>query len=149
PEWLKYGPIDRITGVRLLQLKFFGWRTSTWSVVPSRSVKKNCFQLAPACTYHGWAASAAGASTRPATTRGRSLAMRMFSGTTGPPRTCRNPGRGQTSDRQSGPRSDLRPVAPAAVRPQTRRTGRGQTSDRRRCAPDLKQPRKLGRRVVL
>jgi hypothetical protein len=37
PEWLKYGPTERITGVRCAAEMPFGRRMSAWSLVPSAS----------------------------------------------------------------------------------------------------------------
>src|SRR3954462_6746696 len=35
PEWLKYGPIERMTGVLSVSLRPFGRRMSAWSETPS------------------------------------------------------------------------------------------------------------------
>jgi hypothetical protein len=46
PEWLKYGPIDRITGVLSASVAPFGRRTSACSVTPPDEVKKASDQSA-------------------------------------------------------------------------------------------------------
>jgi hypothetical protein len=62
---LKYGPIERITGVRAVP---FGLRTSACSVVPSGSVMKLCVHVAFAGGHDVSAAAAGAAASRPRTT---------------------------------------------------------------------------------
>src|SRR3954469_17412249 len=47
PEWLKYGPIERITGVLAFAGRLAGRRTSACSLVPSASVMYACVHLDP------------------------------------------------------------------------------------------------------
>src|SRR3954447_26861720 len=46
PEWLKYGPIERITGVFAVAGSPFGRSTSACSVVPSDSWMYSCVPVA-------------------------------------------------------------------------------------------------------
>src|SRR4051812_6607774 len=94
PEWLKYGPIDRITGVLASAGSALGRRTSACSFVPSGSVIVASVHVAPGGTAAACAAPAGSAT--PSTsainvTRRRS----MNPPTHGCPEPCGHP-RGQT-----------------------------------------------------
>src|SRR4051795_10694334 len=83
PEWLKYGPIDRITGVLAFAGRFAGRRTSACSLVPSASVMYAWVHLEP-----GGGASALAAAGKSTAAAARASKVRMETGTQRAPRAC-------------------------------------------------------------
>src|SRR5215211_4550908 len=63
PEWLKYGPIERITGVLVPGARFLGRRMSAWSVTPSEDGNVASLHAAPSGTSAAPAVAGRAAST--------------------------------------------------------------------------------------
>src|SRR3954468_108826 len=83
PEWLKYGPIERITGVLAFAGRFAGRRTSACSLVPSASVMYAWVHLEPGGGASAWAAAG---KSRAAAARARRV--RMVTETPDTPEAC-------------------------------------------------------------
>src|SRR3954462_16010959 len=61
PEWLKYGPIDRITGVLSVAARFFGRRMAACSLTPSAEGMVAWVHAAPGGTSAARAAAGSAA----------------------------------------------------------------------------------------
>src|SRR3954451_17209299 len=83
PEWLKYGPIERMTGVLAFAGRFAGRRTSACSLVPSASVMYAWVHFEPG---GGTSALAAAGNSRAAAAGARG--GRMMTRTPDPPEAC-------------------------------------------------------------
>src|SRR3954471_22566908 len=70
PEWLKYGPIERITGVLASGGRLLGRRLSAWSVTPSVEGIEACVHVASG----GTSAARAAAGTRASAASARAVA---------------------------------------------------------------------------
>src|SRR3954471_16203585 len=89
PEWLKYGPIDRITGVFASAGSDAGRSTSAWSFVPSASRIEAWVHFAPGGGVLRSSAAKAGlASERAAATTAGASRVRMETPTRAPREAC-------------------------------------------------------------
>src|SRR3954467_1122674 len=83
PEWLKYGPIERITGVLAFAGRFAGRRTSACSLLPSASGTDAWGDLETGGGASAWAAAG---KSRAAAARARRV--RMVTETPDTPEAC-------------------------------------------------------------
>src|SRR3954469_13710169 len=85
PEWLKYGPIDRITGVLSVGPRFFGRRMSACRLTPSVDGIEACDHVAPAGTSAAEAVAGRAAATMASVVTSAAL---IWTGTRVPREPC-------------------------------------------------------------